>query len=143
MTSSPPPRRIASHRLFLDGRWFFRPWVEIDAAGRVVAQGSWDDRGDKDDSGDKDARDTRDARDARDARDGRGALDRMPCTEFYGGILLCGHYEIRMETFMKEGLSLMERLATLHCTKKEGLTLLEGIDLRTEEPLRPRLRRIV
>ncbi len=67
----------------------------------------------------------------------------MPCTEFYGGILLCGHYELRMEAFMKEGLSLMERLSTLHCTKKEGLTLLEGIDLLTENPLRPRLRRIV
>ncbi len=137
MTSSPPPRRIASHRLLLDGRWFFRPWVEVDAGGRVTAQGSWDDRGDKDGSGDKGARDSCDARDA------RGGLDRMPCTEFYGGILLCGHYEIRMEAFMKEGLSLMERLSTLHCTKKEGLTLLEGIDLRTEEPLRPRLRRIV
>lgn len=116
MTSSPPPRRIASHRLLLDGRWIFRPWVEVDAGGRVAAQGSWDDR---------------------------GALDRMPCTEFYGGILLCGHYEIRMEAFMKEGLSLMERLSTLHCTKKEGLTLLEGIDLLTEKPLRPRLRQIV
>ncbi len=119
MTSSPPRRRIASHRLFLDGRWIFRPWVEVDAAGRVAAQGSWDDRGDL------------------------CGLDRMPCTEFYGGILLCGRYEIRMEAFMKEGLSLMERLATLHCTKKEGLTLLEGIDLLTEKPLRPRLRRIV
>ncbi len=122
MTSSPPPRRIASHRLFLDGRWLFRAWVEIDAAGRVVAQGSWGDRDD---------------------RDARGGLDRMPCTEFYGGILLCGHYEIRMEAFMKEGLSLMERLSTLHCTQKEGLTLLEGIDLLTEKPLHPRLRRIV
>ncbi len=128
MTSSPPPRRIASHRLFLDGRWIFRPWVEVDAAGRVTAQGSWDDKGDKDNV---------------DVRDDWGGLDRMPCTEFYGGILLCGRYEIRMEAFMKEGLSLMERLATLHCTKKEGLTLLEGIDLRTEKPLRPRLRRIV
>ncbi len=134
MTFSPPPRRIASHRLFLDGRWFFRPWVEIDAEGRVTAQGSWDDRDDRADKG---------ARDACDTRDDRGGLDRMPCTEFYGGILLCGHYEIRTEAFMKEELSLMERLSTLHCTKKEGLTLLEGIDLRTEEPLRPRLRRIV
>ncbi len=125
MTSSPPRRRIASHRLLLDGRWIFRPWVEVDAAGRVAAQGSWDDRGGRDDRSDL------------------CSLDRMPCTEFYGGILLCGHYEIRMEAFMKEGLSLMERLATLHCTKKEGLTLLEGIDLLTEKPLRPRLRRIV
>ncbi len=133
MISSPPPRRIASHRLFLDGRWLFRPWVEVDAEGRVAAQGSWDDKGDKDNV---------DARDGRDERD-RGGLDRMPCTEFYGGILLCGHYEIRMEAFVKEGLSLIERLATLHCTKKEGLTLLEGIDLLTEKPLRPRLRRIV
>ncbi len=137
MTSSPPPRRIASHRLFSDGRWFFRAWVEVDAGGRVTAQGSWDDRGDKDGSDDKGARDSRDSCDA------RGGLDRMPCTEFYGGILLCGHYEIRMEAFMKEGLSLVERLATLHCTKKEGLTLLEGIDLLAEKPLRPRLRRIV
>ncbi len=128
MTSSPPPRRIASHRLFLNGRWLFRPWVEVDAAGRVTAQGSWDDEGGKE---------------ARDDRDDWGGLDRMPCTEFYGGILLCGRYEIRMEAFMKEGLSLMERLATLHCTKKEGLTLLEGIDLLTDRPLRPRLRRIV
>ncbi len=117
-----PRRRIASHRLLRNGRWIFRPWVEVDAAGRVLAQGSWDDR---DDRGD------------------RCGLDRMPCTEFYGGILLCGHYELRMEAFMKEGLSLMERLSTLHCTKKEGLTLLEGIDLLTDEPLRPRLRRLV
>ncbi len=134
MTSFSPRRRIASHRLLRNGRWIFRPWVEVDAAGRVLAQGSWDDR---------DGRVGRDDRGDRCDCGDRCGLDRMPCTEFYGGILLCGHYELRMEAFMKEGLSLMERLSTLHCTKKEGLTLLEGIDLLTENPLRPRLRRIV
>lgn len=124
-----PNRRIASHRLLCYGRWFVRAWVEVDDLGRVLKRGSW---------GGRDECDTCDSR-----GDTCEALDRMPYTEFYSGILLCGHYKIRMEAFMKEGLTLMERLATLRCTKEDGLTLLEGIDLRTEEPLHPRLRQII
>lgn len=109
MTSSHSPRRIAAHKLFIDGQLIDRPWVEIDTAGRITAQGRWND------------------------------LDRMPLTEFFSGILLPGHFP---HTPLPK-LPLPTLLQTLPQPRPNGLTLLEGIDLRTGEPLRPQLKRLV
>lgn len=109
MTSPHPPRRIAAHKLFIDGRLIDRPWVEVDDQGRITARGQWND------------------------------LDRMPCTQFFGGILLPGLYAPLPTT--PRTLPLL--LSSLHQTHTRGLTLLKGIDLRAGVPVSPRLLRLV